>query len=66
MTPEQCARFVLSDGQDHRLRELVLCELDARVEKEMLDPAVRAQWRDVVKEFADRIDQYIFEQVMTK
>lgn len=63
MTPEQAARFVLSDGQDPELRALVDREMEAQLAESLKDPAFKARWDANLRAFADDIDRRIAESV---
>jgi hypothetical protein len=55
MTPEECARFLLSDCQDPDLRAKADRENDAALAESLKDPALKAIWEANLQAMADRI-----------
>jgi hypothetical protein len=63
MTPEEAARFILSDGQDSALKSLNHRELEIAFAEAMKDPEFQARWKRGLQEMADRIDAEIADEV---
>ena len=63
MTPEEAARFILSDCQDPELKAKCWAENDADLAERLKDPVFKAKWDANIKAFADRIDAEIAERV---
>lgn len=53
MTPEEAARFVLSDCQDPELKAKANREVDAMFAEAMKDPVFKAKWQSAVRSIAD-------------
>lgn len=63
MTPEECARFILSDCKDPELRAKCDRENAAEFAEDMKDPAKKSRWDAHIKAFAEEIDKQIAAKV---
>jgi uncharacterized NAD(P)/FAD-binding protein YdhS len=63
MTPEDAARFILSDCQDPTLKAQCEREQDEAFAEAMKDPQQKARWEAHIRAFADEIDKRIAAEV---
>ncbi len=63
MTPEEAARFILSDCQDPELKQQANADADAALAEALTDPAFARQWRANLQRMANEIDSRIMEDV---
>jgi hypothetical protein len=63
MTPEEAARFVLSDCQDPVLRAKADREASAMLEESLRDPVFKQQWDANLRRMSDEIDARIAADV---
>lgn len=61
MTPEDCARFLLSDCRDPVLRAQADRECDEDLAEALKDPVFKARWDAGLQHMADDIDARAME-----